>query len=121
MDMTKYSGSSFIKVADVEDGPIPMQIAVVREGKFGKPELIGKTGDVFSVNATNNKTLVRAYGKNSDAWVGKEIELHLGEIEYQGEKHPAVLILPISPPLKPKPEAPTSTPKPDFDDEIPRR
>jgi len=116
MDMTKYSGASFIKVADVEDGPIAMQIAVVREGKFGKPELIGETGDVFSVNATNNKTLVRAYGKNSDSWIGREIERHLGEIEYQGEKHPAALIRPISPPLKSKPKAPTS--KADFDDNL---
>jgi hypothetical protein len=61
----------------------------VREGKFGKAELVGETGDVFSVNATNNRTLVRSYGKDSDAWVGKEIELHLGEIEYQGSPQPA--------------------------------
>jgi hypothetical protein len=36
------------------------------------------------VNATNNRILMRAYGRNSDDWVGKEIELYLGEIEFQG-------------------------------------
>ena len=120
MDMRKYSGSSFIKVADVEDGPIQMQIAIVREGKYGKPELVGESGDIFSINATNNRTLVGAYGDDSDGWIGKEVELFLGEIEYQGEPQPAVLIRPITPTKKPKEQAEERRQKsPDPSDEIP--
>jgi hypothetical protein len=41
--------------------------------------------------------LVRAYGPDSDDWVGKEIELYLGEVEYQKDFQPAVLVRPVSP------------------------
>ena len=38
MDMRKYSGATFIKVDDVRNGPLPMQIAAVREGKYEKAD-----------------------------------------------------------------------------------
>ncbi len=53
MDMRKYSGESFIKVDDVRDGPLQMQIAVIKEGKFDRPELVFESGEIFSLNATN--------------------------------------------------------------------
>jgi hypothetical protein len=62
MDMRKYSGEHFVKVDDVKDGPIQGQIAVVKEGRFGKPDLALESGDVLSLNATNNQILMRAYG-----------------------------------------------------------
>jgi hypothetical protein len=41
--------------------------------------------------------LIRAYGANSDGWVGKEIELVLGKIKFQGELQDGVIVKPISP------------------------
>jgi hypothetical protein len=117
MDMKKFAGEHFIKVDDVRDGPIQGQIAVVREGKYGKPDLIFESGDVLSLNATNTQTLIRAYGTNSDYWVAKQVEMFLGEIKYQGSDHEAVLVRPIAPP--PKPMSKNKPPKADFDDEIP--
>jgi hypothetical protein len=38
MDMRKYSGGTFIKVADVSEGPLQVQIAVIKEGKYDKTE-----------------------------------------------------------------------------------
>jgi hypothetical protein len=105
MDMRKYSGETFIKVDDVRNGPIQVQIAVVKEGKYDKPNLVFETGEVLGLNSTNNRTLIRAYGPNSDGWIGKEIELYLGEIEYQGSMQPAVLVRPISPPIAAKEKA----------------
>ena len=99
MDMRKYSGTTFIKVADVRNGPLPMQIAAVREGKYEKPDLVFESGEALSVNSTNNRTLMRAYGSNSDQWVGKDIELTLGQIKFQGEWQDAVIVKPISPPI----------------------
>jgi hypothetical protein len=52
MDMRRYSGEAFIKVDDVREGPLQMQIAVVREGKFEKPDLVFESGEAFSVNST---------------------------------------------------------------------
>jgi hypothetical protein len=58
MDMRKYSGSQFVKCADVSSGPIREKIAGVEVGKYDKPNLLFESGAILSVNATNNKTLV---------------------------------------------------------------
>lgn len=117
MDMKKFSGEHFIKVNDVRDGPKQGQIAVVRAGKFDKPDVVLESGDVLSLNATNNQTLMRAYGTESDYWVGKEIEMFLGEIKYQGSGKEAVLVRPISPPVTDQKKPPPSSDK--MSDEIP--
>jgi hypothetical protein len=98
------------KIADVRGGPLQVRIAFVEEGQYGRPNLVFESGEVLSLNATNNKILIRAYGPNSDDWIGKDIELFRGEIEYQKKMQEAVMVRPISPPL---------TPKTDFADEIP--
>jgi hypothetical protein len=99
MDMRKFSGPTFLKVDDVRDGPLLRQIAAVREGKYDKPDLVFETGEMLSVNSTNNRILMRAYGSNSDDWLGKEIELVLGRVKFQGEPQEAVIVKPISPPI----------------------
>jgi hypothetical protein len=114
MDMRKFSGEHFIKVDDVRNGPIQGQIAVVRQGKYDKPDLVFESGDVLSLNTTNTQTLIRAFGADSEYWTAKQIEMFLGEIQYQGSDHEAVLVRPISPPTRPAAET-----KADFDDEIP--
>ena len=116
MDMQEFSGGGFVKVDDVKEGPIKEQIDAVKLGKWDKPNLVFESGSLLSVNATNNRILMRAYGRNSDDWVGKEVELYLGEIELQGTPREAVLVRPISPPIN-KPKKPPV----DFDDEIPWR
>jgi hypothetical protein len=125
MDMRKYSGPHYVKVDDVRDDSIEGIIAGIKEGRFEKPDVFLESGDVLSLNSTNNKTLIRAYGAESDRWIGKTIKLFLGEIEYQGADHEAVLVEPISPPIKKKTkekETEDADAKPklgDMDDEIP--
>ena len=100
MDMRKYSSESFIKLDDVRDGPLQETIAAVKAGKFDKPNLAFESGAALSLNATNNQILIRTYGPNSDDWIGKEIELYAGEVEFQNRPLDAVLVRAISPPLK---------------------
>jgi hypothetical protein len=102
MDMRKYRGDTFIKVDDVRGGPIQEKIAAVKEGQYDKPDLVFESGDLLGLNVTNTKILVRAYGPNSDDWIDKEVELFLGEVEYQKKMQPSVLVRPISPPLTAK-------------------
>jgi hypothetical protein len=120
MDMRKFSGEHFLKVDDVRNGSIQAQIAVVKQGKFEKADLVFESGDVLSLNATNNKILVRAYGPNSEDWLGKEVELFLGEAPYQGKPIESVQVRPLSPSLKPSEQTKT---KDDggggFDDPVP--
>jgi hypothetical protein len=111
MDMRKYSGTTFLKVNDVRDGPLQLQIAAINDGKYEKPDAVFETGEMLSLNATNVRTLVRAYGSNSDGWIGKEVELVLGRVKFQGEPQDAVIVKPISPPIAAKSS--------EMDDEIP--
>ena len=118
MDMRKYSGDHFLKVDDVRNGSIQAQIAVVKQGKFDKPDLVFESGDVLSLNATNNKILMRAYGPSSDDWIGKLVELSLGETPYQGKQIESVKVSPISPPLKPSEQTKPKADGGGFDDGI---
>ena len=100
IDMRKYGGGDYITVDDVRDGPLQnMKIADVKDGRFDKPDLYFETDQILSLNATNRKTLVRTYGPNSDAWIGKLVDLKLGETAYQGKQQELVIVQPISPPL----------------------
>jgi len=121
MDMRRYSGTAFIKPGDVKAGPIRVVIVDVTEGKYGRPDLEFDDGTKLSVNTTNNRTLVIAYGAESDDWINKEIELSLGEVEYNGEMQETVIVKPISPPVekKPPPPKPKNSSGGDMDDEVP--
>jgi hypothetical protein len=127
MDMRKFSGVTFIKVADVRNGPLEMQIAAVKEGKYGKPDLVFESGEMLGLNASNNRILMRAYGPNSDDWIGKKIELTLGQLSFEGELQDAVIVKPIDAPISPSQKTPApqetlskASPKKrdDMDDEI---
>ena len=109
MDMRKYSGSAFLKVDDIKaSGPRRVAIVDVREGKYGRPDMEFDDGSKIGVNATNTKVLMNAYGRNSDSWVNKKVELAVGEVEYQGEPKACIIIKPISGLDKKDPPAPPS-------------
>jgi hypothetical protein len=97
MDMKTYAGSVFLKIDNLASGPRKETIAGIKIGSFDRPELTFESGDCLSLNATNSKTLLRCYGPNSDDWIGKTIELFIGETTFKGATQPSVLVRPISP------------------------
>ena len=100
IDMRKYSsGETYLTIADVREGPLQMTIADAKEGQYEKPNLHFETGDILSLNATNRKILMRAYGPTSDTWIGKQVELVLGQTMFQGAPQDSVIVNPVSPPL----------------------
>lgn len=102
MDMRKYGRrSAFIKADQVRGQPRNETIVFVKIGRFDRPDVTFESGKQLTLNATNVDVLVDAYG-DSDNWLGKQIELFLGAIEYQGSDHAAVLVRPITPPSKQK-------------------
>ena len=104
MEMSLYSGGAFLKIGDVKvNGPLRVVIDDIQLGKYGRPDVSFKDGSKLSLNVTNNKALCNAYGTESSGWVGKEIELSLGEIEFQGEPQESILVKPLSPPIQKKP------------------
>jgi hypothetical protein len=106
----------FIKLADVRDRALRMQIAAVKEGQYQKPDVVFETGETLSLNATNTRILMRAYGTDSDHWIGKEIELYVGEVEFQKKMQPTVKVRPLSAPHNGGNLKSSSR---DFDDDIP--
>ena len=103
MDMSKYIGGLFLKVDDIKvNGPVRVRISDLSEGRFDKPGLTFDDGTRLSCNTTNGRVLTRAYGFESDDWIDKEVELVVGEIQYQGKPQEAILIKPISPPIESK-------------------
>jgi hypothetical protein len=78
MDTRKF-GAGFIRPDDVRDGPRSEKILYVFEhDKFGCLVLEFESGDQFSLNQTNVRALYKAYGWESDDWIGHVVELSLG-------------------------------------------
>jgi hypothetical protein len=129
MDMKQFVGEHFLKVADLNGEPIQKTIAIVKQGKYDKANVVFEDGDVLGLNVTNTRCLLKAYGDNSTDWIGKTIELYVGQIEVRdGDIKDAILVRPISPPLKPEqrtklppapaPEAPKRDPGHPFNDPV---
>lgn len=78
MDARKYA-SRFVKPDNVRDGPLQTRIVcVLEEERFGRLQLELETGSQFPLNDTNTNALIKAWGAETDGWIGREIELFLG-------------------------------------------
>jgi hypothetical protein len=125
MDVSEYLSTAFIKVGDLASGSRPVVIVNVVGGKYDKPDAHFQDGTCLSLNATNLKALANAYSTQTDLWIGKEIELYVGPVKYNGQEQDSVLVRLIIPPI-PFDERPPPKPKPagavavtSIDDEIP--
>ena len=101
---------------DLAGGPQRKTIAGVEPGQFGKPVVTFNDSTKLSLNKTNVRALGRVWGTESDGWIGQELELQTGTLEYNGQVSPAILVSPTPP------AATTGKPPPrqgDLDDEIP--
>jgi hypothetical protein len=123
MDMREYINGDFIRVEHLRNGPRRERIADAEKGQFDRPVAIFEGGDKLTLNHTNCRTLIQAYGERSEDWVGKLIELQLGKLPYKGELVDGVVVVPIDPPTR-DPNVPVlPKPKPsrreEMDDEVP--
>ena len=121
MDMRQFSGSSFITVKTLRDGPREEVIVSVEPGRYDKPVATFERGDQLTLNKTNVRTLIYAYGENSRDWVGCIIELSIGPANYNGDQIESVVVKPVSPPkpLAARTPVPKQPPVKDMGDEIP--
>jgi hypothetical protein len=54
--------------------------------------LVFDDGTKLALNRTNVKTLIGAFGRDSDAWLGRDVELYGGQTHYQGKAFDSVLV-----------------------------
>lgn len=109
MDMTEFTGNSdFLKSTDLNRKQPLVKIKSVNTRDFSdeagtktKPiiEFEGKD-KMMVLNVTNTRRLVEAFGKDSDKWIGKEVQLYVEDTQ-------------MGPGLRLRAELP------DFDDDIP--
>ena len=71
MDMRKYAGTAFIKLADLAKGPKCKVIESIAEGQYGRPVITFSDGRKLSLNVTNTNILLELFGQDSDDWIGK--------------------------------------------------
>jgi hypothetical protein len=78
VDARKYA-SKYVKPDNVRDGPIQTRIInVFEDERYGRLMLELETGSQFALNDGNTNTLIKAWGHNTDDWIGQEIALELG-------------------------------------------
>jgi hypothetical protein len=98
MDARKFlKGATFLGVADVSEGPLRAIVDRVEEGRYGKLNLIFPDLSALSINSTNNRELIRAFGPNTDDWLGHTIEMYAGMV-FGGKEQDAVLVRPVDVP-----------------------
>src|SRR5262245_31023958 len=98
MDMTKYT-SGFIMPDDLRDGPRRERIVnVYQSDKHSAFVLDLESGDQLMVwhNSPNARALRRAYGRNSEDWLGHVVDLSVGTYVKDGETKETVVLTPIS-------------------------
>jgi hypothetical protein len=127
MDARKFSKS--IKPDNVRDGPIQTRIiSVLEDERYNRLLLELETGAQFGLNDGNTSTLIKAWGHDTDTWIGRELQLEIGTYKDwradPPEEKETVRVRAISPgngtAAKPLPPSRVVTPpKADMDDEIP--
>jgi hypothetical protein len=78
MDARKYA-SKYVKPDNVRDGAIATRIVnVFEDERYNRLTLELETGSQFGLNDGNTNTLIKAWGHDTDGWIGLELALELG-------------------------------------------
>lgn len=102
-DATQAFPSAFMKADDLLAGAQTLTIAEVNlryEFNDGstKPIIEFAGGKQLVCNKTNWNLIIEMYGTNTDAWLGKPLNLIRTMVDFQGKRTPAIRINPASAP-----------------------
>jgi len=101
MKLTELFPSNLLKAQDVTDagGEMPLKIANVEikefdgdNGKERKPILIFSDERRMVLNKTNANIIAEMFGDDTDAWINREITLHVQSVEFQGKIVPSIRV-----------------------------
>ncbi len=94
MDTSNLFPSKYLKANDLEAGPQTVDIRELVLEEVGQGKDVETKPVVYFqdrqkglvLNVTNLRTIDEAYTTNSDAWVGKPVELFSTETDFQGKR-----------------------------------
>ncbi len=96
MDITAAFPSKFIKASDLQGKTVKLKMIRIEVEKLGddlRPVIYFHGTDKGLVaNKTNANRITAAYGRETDDWIGKDIELYPEQVEYQGRLTPAIRV-----------------------------
>jgi hypothetical protein len=134
----RFAGSQFITLQSLKGRPSlheRIEFVTEEDGKYGQKLVVTcESGMRLSLNATSVGNLIRDIDTDFDNWVGHEVTVRAGEVDFQNGKADAILVEPIGetpipaptktparPPAKPRTRTEAPLPaakKHDMDDEI---
>ena len=78
MDARKFA-SKYVRPDNVRDGAIQTRIiSVLEDDRYNRLLLELETGSQFALNDGNTNSLIKAFGHDTNTWIGREIQLELG-------------------------------------------
>ena len=99
MDINQAFPSKYIKSDDLQGQRIPLTIMAVNMVDIGDGEY--KLGikffnkdKLFICNKTNAMMMASAWGNDTDAWAGKELELYAQPVNFQGRMVQGLTVAP---------------------------
>ncbi len=96
MDVDQVFGGPTLKAADLQGTEPVVTIATVELKKFDNGnklviQFVGKSKALVA-NKTNSKRIALLYGKNTDGWIGKRIQLYSEMVDFAGEPTMAIRV-----------------------------
>ena len=140
MNINEIYGGDYLKADDLQGQPRQLTISSwsLKEFNDGSRKIVlafSKGTKTLVMNATNANSLGGSFGFDTDAWVGKTIELRPERVNFQGRMVDAIRAYPMGnsadtsqafqqPAAAPAAPQPAAQPRPaapqaDFNDDIP--
>jgi hypothetical protein len=99
MNINEAFPSKYLKAADIEGSPI-VTIAGIENEEVGKDKEVrpvlyfeGEDKGII-LNKTNATNISKAYGYETDDWIGKQVQIGTTMVDFQGQSVEAIRIYP---------------------------
>jgi len=92
--------SKYIKAGDCEEADLQLTIAAVKQESIGQGDEAETKFVVYFdehdkglvLNKTNANIIAEMFGDDTDAWINREITLHVQSVEFQGKIVPSIRV-----------------------------
>ncbi len=108
-----YPGK-YLKAADIDEGGMTVTIEDFAMEELGrppeqkqKPVVYFKECKPMVCNKTNKNTLAALLGKETDDWIGQQVELTVMMVNYGSDVVPGIRVQPFRKPIPPEAEGGT--------------
>src|SRR6516225_1022481 len=90
MDIDDAYPSKYINAASLHGGSMTVRIVDIVYDRVGRDDekkliLVLEGGKWFVLNKTNARAIARFFGRNTDGWKNKEIELYVTPVDLKGQ------------------------------------